>query len=112
MPELRELSATDVEHFVENDFVVVKDCIDRAVMKQWVDWSWIRNGYDPKDRTTWKEGKIHMPNRESRLVGEIAPRALAAMRDLVGGVERISDDLHWGDGFIANYRLGDRKSVV
>jgi hypothetical protein len=107
VPELRELTARDIEHFVEHGFVIVKDCIDRAVMKEWVDRSWARNGYDPQHRATWREGKIHMPNREFRRVGEIAPRALAAMRELVGGVARISDDLKWGDGFVANYRLGD-----
>lgn len=105
--ELRELTASDVEHFIEHGFVIVKDCLDRTVMKEWVDRSWTRNGYDPHDPSTWKEGKIHMPNREFRRVGEIAPRALAAMRDLVGGVKRIPDDLKWADGFIANYRLGD-----
>jgi hypothetical protein len=107
VPELRELSRADVDHFIDHGFVVVKDCIDRAVMKEWVDRSWIRNGYDPLDPRTWKEGKVHMPNREFSRVCDIAPRALAAMRDLVGGVERVADDLRWADGFIANYRLGD-----
>src|SRR5450432_3499246 len=82
--ELRELTAADVEQFIEQGFVIVKDCVDREVMSQWVERSWSRNGYDPRDRSTWKEGKIHMPNREFRCVSEIAPRALAAMRDLVG----------------------------
>jgi len=107
VPDLLELTPADVDHFVEHGFVIVKDCIDRTTMKEWRDRSWVRNGYDPADRSTWKEGKIHMPNREFRPVSEIAPRALAAMRDLVGGVERIPDDLKWADGFVANYRLGD-----
>jgi hypothetical protein len=106
VPELRELNRADIDHFIEHGFVVVKDCVDRALMKEWVDRSWLRNGYDPRDRSTWKEGKIHMPNREFVRVGEFAPRALAAMRDLVGGVDRIADDLKWADGFVANYRLG------
>ena len=105
--ELRELTAADVEQFIEQGFVIVKDCVDREVMSQWVERSWSRNGYDPRDRSTWKEGKIHMPNREFRCVSEIAPRALAAMRDLVGAACPIPDDLKWGDGFVANYRLGD-----
>jgi hypothetical protein len=107
VPELLELTPADVAHFVEHGFVIVQDCIDHGLMKEWALRSWARNGYDPHDRSTWKEGKIHMPNREFRRVDEIAPRALAAMRDLVGGVERISQDLQWADGFVANYRLGD-----
>jgi hypothetical protein len=110
--QLRELSPGDVEHFLEHGFVVVRDAVDRSVMNEWVDRSWLRNGYDPHDRATWKEGKIHMPNREFRLVRQIAPRALAAMRDLVGSTERISDDLKWADGFVANYRLGDDQPWI
>ena len=40
---------------------------------------------------------------------DFAPRAFAAMGELCGGEDRVTGDLTWGNGFIANYGLGRDK---
>ncbi len=51
-----------------------------------------------------------MPAIETREVRDIAPRAWAAICQLMGGEERIAAPVWWGDAFIANYRLGAERA--
>ncbi len=100
------LSSTQIEEFIRHGIVKVEGALDTAIAKKWVDASWARNGYDPADRSTWKEGKIHMPTVECVDASLVAPRAYAAICQLCGGEERIRTPIPWGDAFIVNYGLG------
>jgi hypothetical protein len=105
------LSPVEIEHFIAYGFVKVPQALDAGVIRRCVDRMWLRLGYDPAKSATWIEGKIHMPNQEHFAVKDVAPRAYAAICQLCGGAERIHAPV-WGDGFIANFHLGDGQAWV
>ncbi len=109
------LSAADLENFLAYGFVHLKNCFDTApgsTAHRWVEESWVRNGISPTDRSTWPNDKIHMPNSELIPVRDFSPYAYAAICELCGGEERVSRDMTWGNGFIANYGLGRDKPWI
>lgn len=60
---------------------------------------------DPNDKSTWTNEKTNMSWHRHIAVSEFAPKAWAAMCELLGGEERISDSPEfrgWSDGFIVN----------
>ncbi|KAG2023850.1 hypothetical protein CC2G_001458 [Coprinopsis cinerea AmutBmut pab1-1] len=58
---------------------------------------------DPGDKTTWTRERVHMPVHKRELVETFAPKAWAAIKDLLGGEERIDEHAStWGDSFIVN----------
>ena len=100
------LSPEDIEHFLVHGFVKVSQALDQALIKKSVALMWDRLGYDPLDSSTWVEDKIHMPSHHEFRVQDVAPRAFLAICELCGGEDRINVP-HWGDGFIANFHLGE-----
>lgn len=109
------LSAADLENFLSFGFVHLKNCFDTtpgSTAHRWVQESWARNGLSPTDRSTWPNDKIHMPSTEKVLVRDFSPYAFAAMTELCGGSDRISPDITWTNGFIANYGFGQNKEWV
>ncbi|MBA2479049.1 MAG: hypothetical protein H0V44_00165 [Planctomycetes bacterium] len=100
---MSELSTADIEHFIEHGFVLLRDCIEPQVRREWVARSWVRNGYDPADRSTWTQNRIHMPGHEYRPMSVVAPRLERASEELLGGAERIRDLQQAHDGFIVNF---------
>lgn len=105
------LTPADLDHFLTYGFIKVPQALDPEVIRRCVDRMWVRLGYDPADPTTWREGKIHMPNQEYFPAAQVAPRAYAAICELCGGAERIQQPI-WSDGFIANFHFGDGKPWV
>jgi len=55
---------------------------------------WIRLGYKSDDPSTWKAERVNMPHHKSEPVKTFAPKAWAAMCELVGGQERLHPDSH------------------
>lgn len=104
------LTPADIEQFVTQGFVHLKDCFDCSpgtLAHKWVEDTWVRNGLDKQDMSTWPIGKIHMPGTEHIAAQEMAPHAVEAILDLCGGADRIvGDQITWGNGFIANYGYG------
>jgi hypothetical protein len=109
---MTELTPADVDHFIEHGFVLLRDCIDPTVRREWVARSWVRNGYDPADRTTWAQNRIHMPAHEFKPMHAVAPRLARASEELLGGAARINSEQSAHDGFIVNFGVdGDRQWV-
>jgi hypothetical protein len=106
------LSPADIEHFITCGFIKLKSGLDPALMKRWVDRTWARTGYDPADRSTWKRERIHLPFSERISVRERAPRAYAAICQLVGGDDRLNGECEWSDGLIVNYSNGVGKEWI
>jgi hypothetical protein len=109
------LSASDLEHFLAHGYLRLPHCFDTSpgsLAHRWVRESWLRNGISPDDLSTWPNDKIHMPAKEMVPVREFSPRAYAAISELCGGEERLTGDLSWGNGFIANYGFGRDKAWV
>ena len=98
------LTAEDIERFVTDGYVVVHGCFSPEAAAEVTATMWTRLGYDPDDPSTWERSSVHMPAHRRIDVSEFAPRAWAAMCQLVGGTDRIATDPRtaWGDSLIVN----------
>jgi len=98
------LTDEQVEQFLSRGFVVINGCFTRAAAEEYTDGIWTRLGYSPDDQSTWAEPSIHMPSHRQIDIHTFAPKAWAAICDLVGGASRISTTRphSWNDGFIVN----------
>ena len=104
----RELTADQERQFLDHGYVVIEQAVARDLAEQWRDLAYRRLGYDPDDPATWIEPKVHLPVMNRRKVAEFAPRAWAAICDLLGGEQRIRNgaDYSFGDSFIINFHHG------
>lgn len=104
----RELTAEQEQQFLDQGYVVVKQAVSRDLAKQWRDLAYRRLGYDPDDPATWIEARVHLPVMNRKRVADVAPRAWAAICDLLGGEQRIRNgaDYSCGDSFIINFHHG------
>ncbi len=107
----RTLAQADVDHFVERGHVVLKGCFSRELAEEWRSFAFERLGYDPDDPTTWEQPRVHLPSMNRVVIADVAPRAWAAICDLLGGEDRIVNPWSdgkpgWSDGFIINFALG------
>jgi hypothetical protein len=96
------LSLTQVEMFLTKGYVLVKNAFSRQQGLDWAAQTFARLGYDPNDRSTWEQARIHMPSHHRAEVKEFSPKAWGAICDLCGGEERVKTPCLWGDGFIVN----------
>jgi hypothetical protein len=101
------LTEEQVEEFLTRGFVVIKGAFSRAQAHEWAAQTFTRLGYDPNDKSTWEQSRIHMPTHQSREVKEFSPKAWGAICELCGGEERIQQPCRWGDGFIVNLGADD-----
>ncbi|KAJ3807110.1 hypothetical protein F5876DRAFT_48737 [Lentinula aff. lateritia] len=100
------LSPEQVDHFLEQGFIVIRNGFTEERAADWTKTIWIRLNLDPNDKSTWDRERIHMPWHRKEKVATFAPKVWDAMQDLLGGAERINEeDSRWGDSFIVN--LGD-----
>jgi len=110
--EYKVLTQEEVDFFMENGYVVVKNAFTKEQANDYMSTMWLRLGLDPSDKSTW-EGhpeKIHMPPLRRTAAKEFSPKAWGAMCDLLGGEERIAISERsswWNDNFIVN--LGARE---
>lgn len=98
------LTEAQKEHFLKYGFIKLPKCFSREDAARWAGDVWTRLGYT-SDTSTWTQERIHLPDSERRVpVSSFAPKAWAAICELLGGEEKISDDWtrSWGDGFIVN----------
>ncbi|CCM02483.1 uncharacterized protein FIBRA_04583 [Fibroporia radiculosa] len=101
--EYKYLTQEDVEFFMENGYIVIKQAFTPEKAAEWTKDMWVRLGLDPTDKTTWDRERIHMPWHKREPVAAFAPKAWDAMADLLGGEERIDPPSStWGDSFIVN----------
>lgn len=99
------LDDTQADFFLNNGYVRIPGCFDRALADEWVGLAFERLGYDPDDPSTWEEARVHLPRMNTVDVAEFAPRAWAGMCDLMGGADRIKKPVTWADGFICNFNI-------
>src|SRR5687768_2724846 len=106
----RAITEEQAAQFLERGYVVLRDCLPPEIIERWVSRAWVRLGYDPDDPGTWEKPRIHIPNFEFYEMKELAPKAWAAVCDLVGGEERAQQPAYMWDGFIINLGVGaDRE---
>ena len=120
MDNYRVLTEEQVQSFLDKGYLVVENCLDTTVANRWIDEAYERLGYDKYDPTTWQQDIIWMDHENQLPVRELAPKAWAAILDVVGGEERLEsqvmqiDSKHfstinssiWSDAFIVNFHKG------
>ncbi|KAF9270519.1 hypothetical protein L218DRAFT_969059 [Marasmius fiardii PR-910] len=113
MKEYQYLNQEQINHFLEHGYVVVKNAFNREKAAQWTETMWIKLGLDPNDKTTWDRERIHMPSHKREEVAKFAPKAWAAITDLLGGEDRVDEkSSSWGDSFIVNFGTPDLENAV
>ncbi|CZS97415.1 uncharacterized protein RAG0_06505 [Rhynchosporium agropyri] len=99
------LAETQKAHFLQHGFVKIPRCFTRDQAAEFTSTLWTRLGMDPNDKSTWTKEKTNMPWHRHVPVSDFAPKAWAAMCELLGGEDRITDTPEfrgWSDGFIVN----------
>ncbi|KDR84828.1 hypothetical protein GALMADRAFT_217902 [Galerina marginata CBS 339.88] len=109
MPQQYEyLTSEQVDFFLENGYIVIKDAFTKQQAAHSTANIWLRLNLDPNDKSSWDRERIHMPSHVRVKVAEFSPKSWAAMKDLLGGEDRIEERASaWGDSFIVN--LGTDK---
>lgn len=83
MSNYKHLSDQQINSFVNDGFVVIRDCFNAEQAQWFIKDIWTRLGYDPDDVSTWKEEKINMPSHKKSPGQKLAPEAWGAMCELV-----------------------------
>jgi len=120
MGQFAVLTDAQVQSFLNKGYLVVKDCLDLNVARRWIDQAYERLGYDPRAPSTWENDIVWMDHQNKMPVSDIAPKAWAAILDVVGGQARLEtlvmgkpkthfssiNSFVWSDAFIVNFHRG------
>ena len=120
MTRYQVLTNEQAEHFVEKGYVIIEECLDHELMKEWTDRAFVRLGYDPSNPASWEKEILWMDRENTAPIKEISPKAWGALCDVIGGEERIEtktmgiesihfttiNSLEWSDSFIVNFKRG------
>ncbi|KAF9498067.1 hypothetical protein BDN71DRAFT_1481368 [Pleurotus eryngii] len=95
MAEYKYLSPEQVDKFLEDGYIVIKNAFTKEKAAEWTKSMWTLLGIDPDDKTTWYKERIHMPWHKRELG--------VPLFDLLGGEDRIDEESSaWGDSFVVN----------
>ncbi|KAK0938134.1 hypothetical protein LTR48_000141 [Friedmanniomyces endolithicus] len=98
------LTEAQKEFWLEHGYVKIPQCFTREASDAFTHSIWARLGADPADKSTWPTEKINMPGHTVVSCKDFAPKAWAAMCELVGGEDKVADFCKdWKDGFIPNF---------
>ncbi|THH08763.1 hypothetical protein EW145_g2487 [Phellinidium pouzarii] len=105
-PDLRQ-------QFLEKGYVKIENAVPLENIKRFSEDVWIRLGYDPQDKSTWEKEKVHMPRHREVIMKVFAPKAWAAICEILGGEDRIDPTLFesFGDSLICNFGSPEWEDV-
>lgn len=104
-----KLSQEQIDHFMRFGYVRVPDCFSKAKANGWAGDVWSRLGYSPTDKSTWANEMTWMGDTKEEAVKTFAPKAWAAICELLGGEDRVApESATWNDALIVN--LGSPES--
>jgi hypothetical protein len=103
--QYQHLSTDERAHFLEHGWLKVANAIDPKYIEEWMADLWPRLGYDPEDKSTWKETYIKLPRHREVPVDQFCPEAWSKMVEIVGGEDKIDPvrERYYGDQFIVNF---------
>ncbi|KAM0460168.1 hypothetical protein ACHAPV_004957 [Trichoderma viride] len=101
----QHLTSEECAHFVEHGWLKVENAIKPEYLHGWMENLWTRLGYDPEDKSTWKETYMKLPRHREVSVSEFCPDAWNKIIEIVGGEEKIDPirERYHGDQFIINF---------
>lgn len=119
MPPCQVLSPGQVQSFLDNGYLIVRQCLDLDLAQRWIERAYQRLGYDPRDPGTWVKDIVWMHHEQEVPIRQVAPRAWQAILDVIGGEDRLETQImrapeglypvnsfNWSDAFIANFHRG------
>jgi len=111
---MSELSAAQCEQFLATGSVVVKGAVASATARAWLARAYAQEGIDPGDQRTWTRPRIHVQAELKHAVpaADIAPRAVTAIGELLGGAGRIDAPVIFGDNLVINLSEGSDEPWV
>jgi hypothetical protein len=99
----KHLTPDQVSSFMKHGFLRLKSCFTRSQAASWTSTLWARLAMSPTDKSTWTRERTSMPTHRTEDVQSFAPKAWAAICELLGGEDRVAPEASkWGDGFIVN----------
>ncbi|KAH8901708.1 hypothetical protein GQ53DRAFT_851719 [Thozetella sp. PMI_491] len=103
--EYKYLSPEERAHFVEHGWLKVPNAINQKYLQEWMANLWTRLGYNPDDKSSWKESYIKLPRHREVPVYEFCPSAWNKMVEIVGGEDKIDPvrERYHGDQFIISF---------
>jgi hypothetical protein len=102
--DIAPLTEEQKAFWMEHGFIKIPKCFSREESDKWTASFWTRIGADPNDKSTWPTEKINMPGHSIVPAKDFAPKAWAAMCELVGGEEKTTEWCrNWKDGWIPNF---------
>lgn len=100
----RPLTEEQKQFWLQHGFLKIPQCFSREAADKFTAPMWDRLGASADEKSTWPNGKINMPSHSSIPAKEFAPKAWAAICELLGGEDRIVDWCKdWRDSFIPNF---------
>ena len=84
----QQLTPEEVDHFMQHGWVKLSDCFTQEQADNITANLWTRLGMSPEDKSTWHTERINMPKHSTFAADKFAPKAWAAICDLVGGEVR------------------------
>ncbi|CAI7635259.1 unnamed protein product [Penicillium palitans] len=104
-----KLSQEQIDHFMRYGYVRLPACFSREKAAEWAGDVWTRLGVSPTDNSTWTTEITHMGDNKEEPVRTFAPKAWAAICELLGGEDRVApESAIWNDALIVN--LGSPES--
>lgn len=117
------LTQEQVDFFLENGYVVIRDCFTQEQADWVLEDVWIRLNMEENDSSSWdvsrvlsvaehgdsvlprlKSNTLNMPSHRWFSPKEFAPKAWGAICDLLGGEDRIDEQNSlWQDNMIVNF---------
>jgi hypothetical protein len=82
------------------------DCFSRAAAQELVDDAYQQLGYDPQDSSTWEKPLAFLFPSRSIPITEFSPKLAHAIRELVGGEERMAHPNCGMGQFVINFWRG------
>jgi hypothetical protein len=96
------------DNFMKYGYLRLTNCFSPEKAAEWTQDVWTRLGSSSTDKETWTKERINMPHHRQEPVKTFAPKAWAAICELLGGEERIAEESAvWNDGLIVN--LGTKE---
>lgn len=97
------LTQEEKEHFLNNGWIKIPQAFTADQAAEVTKDVWTRLGMDPNDKATWHTPWTNMPSHRAFDAATFAPRAWAAVCELLGGEARVTPGSRsWRDSLIVN----------